>query len=199
MDIKTEKITSLLKEQIEKFDSSVDVSEVGEVIEIGDGVARVTGLENVMSSELVELPNGVYGMALNLEDDNVGIVLFGETSLVKEGDLAKRTGKVVEVPVGDAMLGRVVNPLGQPIDGKGTIETKESLAIERKALGVMARAPVKQPLQTGLKAVDSMIPIGRGQRELIIGDRQTGKTAQCARPGAPIDRPDNRTTLSGSS
>ena len=117
MDIKTEKITSLLKEQIEKFDSSVDVSEVGEVIEIGDGVARVTGLENVMSSELVELPNGVYGMALNLEDDNVGIVLFGETSLVKEGDLAKRTGKVVEVPVGDAMLGRVVNPLGQPIDG----------------------------------------------------------------------------------
>ena len=124
MDIKTEKITSLLKEQIEKFDSSVDVSEVGEVIEIGDGVARVTGLENVMSSELVELPNGVYGMALNLEDDNVGIVLFGETSLVKEGDLAKRTGKVVEVPVGDAMLGRVVNPLGQPIDGKGNIETK---------------------------------------------------------------------------
>ena len=177
MDIKTEKITSLLKEQIEKFDSSVDVSEVGEVIEIGDGVARVTGLENVMSSELVELPNGVYGMALNLEDDNVGIVLFGETSLVKEGDLAKRTGKVVEVPVGDAMLGRVVNPLGQPIDGKGPIDTKESLAIERKALGVMARSPVKQPLQTGLKAVDSMIPIGRGQRELIIGDRQTGKTA----------------------
>ena len=173
MDIKTEKITSLLKEQIEKFDSSVDVSEVGEVIEIGDGVARVTGLENVMSSELVELPNGVYGMALNLEDDNVGIVLFGETSLVKEGDLAKRTGKVVEVPVGDAMLGRVVNPLGQPIDGKGPIDTKESLAIERKALGVMARSPVKQPLQTGLKAVDSMIPIGRGQRELIIGDRQT--------------------------
>ena len=177
MDIKTEKITSLLKEQIEKFDSSVDVSEVGEVIEIGDGVARVTGLENVMSSELVELPNGVYGMALNLEDDNVGIVLFGETSLVKEGDLAKRTGKVVEVPVGDAMLGRVVNPLGQPIDGKGPIDTKESLAIERKAFGVMARSPVKQPLQTGLKAVDSMIPIGRGQRELIIGDRQTGKTA----------------------
>ena len=177
MDIKTENIASLLKEQIGKFDLSVDVSEVGEVIEIGDGVARVSGLENVMSSELVELPNDVYGMALNLEDDNVGIVLFGETSLVKEGDLAKRTGKVVEVPVGDAMLGRVVNPLGQPIDGKGTIETKESLAIERKALGVMARAPVKQPLQTGLKAVDSMIPIGRGQRELIIGDRQTGKTA----------------------
>jgi F-type H+-transporting ATPase subunit alpha len=130
-----------------------------------------------MSSELVELPNGVFGMALNLEDDNVGLVLFGETSLVKEGDLAKRTGRVVEVPVGEAMLGRVVNPLGQPIDGKGPIDTKEYLAIERKALGVMARSPVNQPLQTGIKAVDSMIPIGRGQRELIIGDRQTGKTA----------------------
>ena len=177
MDIKTDNIANLLKEQIAKFDLSVDVSEVGEVIEVGDGVARVSGLENVMSSELVELPNGVFGMALNLEDDNVGLVLFGETSLVKEGDLAKRTGRVVEVPVGEAMLGRVVNPLGQPIDGKGPIETKEYLAIERKALGVMARSPVNQPLQTGIKAVDSMIPIGRGQRELIIGDRQTGKTA----------------------
>ena len=177
MEIKTENIAALLKEQIEKFDLSVDVSEVGEVIEIGDGVARVSGLEKVMSSELVELPNGVYGMALNLEDDNVGVVLFGESSHVKEGDLAKRTGKVVEVPVGEAMLGRVVNPLGQPIDGKGAIETKEYLPIERKALGVMSRSPVNQPLQTGIKAVDSMIPIGRGQRELIIGDRQTGKTA----------------------
>jgi len=177
MDIKTDNIANLLKEQIAKFDLSVDVSEVGEVIEVGDGVARVSGLENVMSSELVELPNGVFGMALNLEDDNVGLVLFGQTSLVKEGDLAKRTGHVVEVPVGEAMLGRVVNPLGQPIDGKGPIETKEHLAIERKALGVMARSPVNQPLQTGIKAVDSMIPIGRGQRELIIGDRQTGKTA----------------------
>jgi F-type H+-transporting ATPase subunit alpha len=177
MEIKTENIAALLKEQIEKFDLSVDVSEVGEVIEIGDGVARVSGLEKVMSSELVELPNGVYGMALNLEDDNVGVVLFGESSHVKEGDLAKRTGKVVEVPVGGSMLGRVVNPLGQPIDGKGAIETKEYLPIERKALGVMSRSPVNQPLQTGIKAVDSMIPIGRGQRELIIGDRQTGKTA----------------------
>ena len=177
MEIKTENIAALLKEQIEKFDLSVDVSEVGEVIEIGDGVARVSGLEKVMSSELVELPNGVYGMALNLEDDNVGVVLFGESSHVKEGDLAKRTGKVVEVPVGESMLGRVVNPLGQPIDGKGAIETKEYLPIERKALGVMSRSPVNQPLQTGIKAVDSMIPIGRGQRELIIGDRQTGKTA----------------------
>ena len=155
----------------------MDVSEVGEVIEIGDGVARVTGLENVMSSELVELPNGVYGMALNLEEDNVGVVLFGDSRKVREGDLAKRTEKVVEVPVGKAMLGRVVNPLGQPMDGKGPIDTTDSLPIERKALGVMQRSPVNQPLQTGIKAIDSMIPIGRGQRELIIGDRQTGKTA----------------------
>ncbi len=177
MEIKTDQLTQLLREQIEKFDSSVEVSEVGEVLEVGDGVARVSGLENVMSSELVELPNGVFGMALNLEEDNVGLVLFGETRLVKEGDLAKRTGRVVEVPVGEAMLGRVVNPLGQPIDGKGPINTEHSLPIERKALGVMARSPVKEPLQTGIKAVDSMIPIGRGQRELIIGDRQTGKTA----------------------
>ncbi|MBJ13142.1 MAG: F0F1 ATP synthase subunit alpha [Candidatus Marinimicrobia bacterium] len=177
MEIKTDQLTQLLKEQIEKFDGSVDISEVGEVIEVGDGVARVSGLENVMSSELVELPNGVFGMALNLEEDNVGLVLFGESRLVKEGDLAKRTGRVVEVPVGNAMLGRVVNPLGQPIDGKGTVNTDHSLPIERKALGVMARHPVKEPLQTGIKAIDSMIPIGRGQRELIIGDRQTGKTA----------------------
>jgi len=177
MDIKTENITELLRQQIEKFDTSIDVSEVGEVIEIGDGVARVSGLENVMSSELVELPNDVFGMALNLEDDNVGLVLFGESSKVKEGDLAKRTERVVEVPVGKSMLGRVVNPLGQPLDGKGPIDSKDFLPIERKALGVMQRQPVKQPLQTGIKAIDSMIPIGRGQRELIIGDRQTGKTA----------------------
>ena len=177
MEIKTDQLTQLLREQIEKYDGSVDISEVGEVLEVGDGVARVSGLENVMSSELVELPNGVFGMALNLEEDNVGLVLFGESRLVKEGDLAKRTGRVVEVPVGEAMLGRVVNPLGQPIDGKGPINTEHSLPIERKALGVMARSPVNEPLQTGIKAVDSMIPIGRGQRELIIGDRQTGKTA----------------------
>ena len=134
MEIKTENITDLLKQQIEKFDVSVDVSEVGEVIEIGDGVARVSGLENVMSSELVELPNGVFGMALNLEDDNVGLVLFGDSRKVKEGDLAKRTERVVEVPVGEAMLGRVVNPLGQPLDGKGNIDSKDHLPIERKAL-----------------------------------------------------------------
>ena len=177
MEIKTEAITELLRQQIEKFDLSVDVAEVGEVIAIGDGVARVSGLENVMSSELVELPNGVFGMALNLEDDNVGLVLFGDSRKVKEGDLAKRTKRVIEVPVGDAMQGRVVNPLGQPLDGKGPIESNAHLPIERKALGVMQRQPVKQPLQTGIKAIDSMIPIGRGQRELIIGDRQTGKTA----------------------
>ena len=177
MDIKTDEITSLLKQQLAAFKVDIDVSEVGEVISVGDGVARISGLENVMSSELVELPNDVYGMALNLEEDNVGIVLFGDTRLVKEGDLAKRTGKVVEVPVGKELLGRVVNPLGQPIDGKGPINASNTLPVERKALGVMQRQPVTQPLQTGIKAVDSMIPVGRGQRELIIGDRQTGKTA----------------------
>ena len=177
MDIKTDQITSLLKEQLEKYNKDIDVSEVGEIIEVGDGVARASGLENVMSSELVELPNDVFGMALNLEEDNVGLVLFGETRKVKEGDIAKRTGKVVEVPVGREMLGRVVNPLGQPLDGKGPINSSESLPVERKAFGVMSRSPVNEPLQTGIKAIDSMVPIGRGQRELIIGDRQTGKTA----------------------
>ncbi|MFL3050265.1 MAG: F0F1 ATP synthase subunit alpha [Candidatus Neomarinimicrobiota bacterium] len=177
MEIKTEDIRNLLKAEIEKFDLDIDISEVGEVLEVGDGVARVSGLENVMSSELVELPNNVFGMALNLEEDNVGLVLFGESENIKEGDIAKRTERVVEVPIGEAMLGRVVNPLGQPIDGKGPIESTETLPIERKAFGVLQRQPVKEPLQTGLKSIDSMIPIGRGQRELIIGDRQTGKTA----------------------
>jgi len=177
MEIKTEEIRSLLLKQIEKFDVEIEVSDVGEVLEVGDGVARVSGLENVMSAELVELENGVFGMALNLEEDNVGVVLFGDSRLVQEGDIVKRTRRVVEVGVGPEMLGRVVNPLGQAIDGQGEIKTKESLPIERKALGVMQRQPVKEPLQTGLKAIDSMIPIGRGQRELIIGDRQTGKTA----------------------
>ena len=177
MDIKTAEIKDFLKAEIEKFDLNIDVSEVGEVLEIGDGVARVSGLENVMSSELVELPNDVFGMALNLEEDSVGLVLFGESQKVKEGDIAKRTKRVVEVPAGEGMLGRVVNPLGQPIDGKGAIETHESRPIERKALSVLQRQPVKEPLQTGLKSIDSMIPIGRGQRELIVGDRQTGKTA----------------------
>jgi len=177
MDIKTDQITDLLKKQLEKYNNDIDVAEVGEIIEVGDGVARASGLENVMSSELVELPNDVFGMALNLEQDNVGLVLFGDTTKVKERDIAKRTGKVVEVPVGKEMLGRVVNPLGQPLDGKGPINSSKSLPVERKALGVMARSPVNEPLQTGIKAIDSMVPIGRGQRELIIGDRQTGKTA----------------------
>ena len=177
MDIKTNQIGDLLRDQIKNIDNNVDVNEVGEVLEIGDGVARTSGLGNVMSSELVEFPNNVFGMALNLEEENVGVVLFGDSSLVKEGDTVKRTGKVVEVPVGKELLGRVVNPLGVPMDGKGPINSKHSLPIERKALGVMQRFPVKEPLQTGLKSIDSMIPIGRGQRELIIGDRQTGKSA----------------------
>ena len=177
MDFKTDEIVSLLKEQLQNHNVDIDVSEVGEITYVGDGVARVSGLENIMSSELVELPNNVFGMALNLETDNVGIVLFGNSSLVKEGDTAKRTGKIVEVPIGEELLGRVVNPLGQPLDGKGKINSNKSYPIERKALGVMQRQPVVEPLQTGLKSIDSMIPIGRGQRELIIGDRQTGKTA----------------------
>ena len=177
MDIKTNQIGDLLRDQIKNIANNVDVNEVGEVLEIGDGVARTSGLGNVMSSELVEFPNNVFGMALNLEEENVGVVLFGDSSLVKEGDTVKRTGKVVEVPVGKELLGRVVNPLGVPMDGKGPINAKHSLQIERKALGVMQRFPVKEPLQTGLKSIDSMIPIGRGQRELIIGDRQTGKSA----------------------
>ncbi len=177
MDFKTDEIISTLKQQLKSHNANIDVSEVGEVIYIGDGVARVSGLENIMSSELVELPNGVFGMALNLETDSVGIVLFGDSSLVKEGDIAKRTGKIVEVPIGEELIGRVVNPLGQPLDGKGNVGASLSSPIERKALGVMQRQPVVEPLQTGLKSIDSMIPIGRGQRELIIGDRQTGKTA----------------------
>ena len=177
MEIKTEEITSLLKQQLKEYQIDLDISEVGEVIMVGDGVARVSGLENVMSSELVELPNDIFGMALNLEEDSVGIVLFGDSSLVKEGDIAKRTGKIVEVPIGEGLLGRVVNPLGQPLDGKGSIPGDNAYPVERKAEGVMQRQPVVEPLQTGLKSIDSMIPIGRGQRELIIGDRQTGETA----------------------
>jgi len=177
VEFDTAKITELLQQQLKSLEVDLDVAEVGEVIMVGDGVARVHGLDNVMSSELVEFPNGVFGMALNLEEDNVGLVLFGETHLVKEGDLARRTGRVVEIGVGLSMLGRVVNPLGQAIDGKGDIKIEETTPIEKKAPGVMLRQPVHQPLQTGLKAIDSMVPIGRGQRELIIGDRQTGKTA----------------------
>ena len=177
MAVKGQDIASVIKRQIEEFGQDLSMVNVGVVVEAGDGIAQVHGLSGVAYNELVEFSGGVMGMALNLEEDNVGLVLFGDSRLVREGDLAKRTGKVVEVPVGDEMLGRVVNPLGQPVDGKGPINAKESLPVERKALGVMARQPVTQPLQTGIKAIDSMIPIGRGQRELIIGDRQTGKTA----------------------
>ena len=175
--IKTNEISSLLKKQLNELKLEVDVAEVGEVVYVGDGVSRIQGLENVLSSELLEFPNNVFGMAMNLEEDNVGAVLFGESRLVKEGDLVKRTGKVVQIGVGKEFLGRVINPLGQPVDGKGQIKSTEFLPVERKATGVLSRRKVTEPLQTGLKSVDSMIPIGRGQRELIIGDRQTGKTA----------------------
>jgi F-type H+-transporting ATPase subunit alpha len=176
-ELKNEEISALLKKQITDFEKRVDVSEVGAVIKVGDGIARVYGLEKCMASELLEFPNGVYGMALNLEEDAVGSVLFGEDRLIKEGDIVKRTGKIMEVPAGEAMVGRVVNAIGQPIDGKGPIDTKETRMVDIVAPGIVDRQPVGEPLQTGLKAIDSMIPIGRGQRELIIGDRQTGKTA----------------------
>lgn len=177
MEIRPEEITSIIRQKIESFEYAVEVDEVGEIIQVGDGIARVFGLEKVMAGELVEFPNGVFGMALNLEENNVGCILFGNDTLIKEGDTAKRTGRIMEVPVGDALLGRVVSPLGQPVDGKGPINSTQFNPIEKKALGVLQRQPVKEPLQTGIKAIDSMIPIGRGQRELIIGDRQTGKTA----------------------
>ncbi len=177
MEIKAAEISELIKKQISEFETGVDVAEVGTVISVGDGIARTFGLENCMSGEYLEFTGGVMGIALNLEQDNVGAVLLGEDRGIKEGDLVKRTGRIVEAPVGDAMLGRVVNALGQPIDGKGPIETKETRKMEIKAPGIIDRQPVKEPLQTGIKAIDSMIPIGRGQRELIIGDRQTGKTA----------------------
>ncbi|MCA9787196.1 MAG: F0F1 ATP synthase subunit alpha, partial [Candidatus Cloacimonetes bacterium] len=177
MQIRPEEITSIIKKQIADFSSTLNLEEVGEVIMVGDGIARVHGLDKVMAGELVEFPGEVYGMAMNLEEDNVGVVIFGGETSVSEGDTVKRTRRIMEIPVGRALLGRVVNPLGQPIDGRGPIDTSESAPIERKATGVITRSPVNQPLMTGLKAVDSMIPIGRGQRELIIGDRQTGKTA----------------------
>jgi len=177
MDIKAAEISELIKKQISEFETGIDVAEVGTVISVGDGIARVFGLENCMSGEYLEFTGGTMGIALNLEQDNVGAVLLGDDTHIKEGDMVKRTGRIVEAPVGDAMLGRVVNALGQPIDGKGPIECKETRKMEIKAPGIIARQPVKEPLQTGIKAIDSMIPIGRGQRELIIGDRQTGKTA----------------------
>ncbi len=177
MSIRPEEISAILKQQIERYQSEVEVSNVGSVIYVGDGIARVYGLQGAMAGELLEFPGGTYGMVLNLEEDNVGAVLLGEYSHIKEGDVVKATGRIMEVPTGKAMLGRVVNALGQPLDGKGPINTDTFRAIERVAPGVVTRAPVNTPMQTGLKAIDSMVPIGRGQRELIIGDRQTGKTA----------------------
>ena len=177
MKISSDEITSVIKKQIENYKVDLNVDEVGTVLEVGDGIAHVYGLQNCMAGELLELPNGVYGMALNLEESNVGAVLLGSQKNINEGDTVKTTGRVVEVPVGDVMLGRVVNALGQPIDGKGPIATTKSRQIERVASGVISRKSVDTPLQTGIKAIDAMVPIGRGQRELIIGDRQTGKTA----------------------
>ena len=177
MNLKPEEISSVIKEQIKRYASQLEVSDVGTVIQVADGIARIHGLENAMQGELLEFPGGVYGMILNLEEDNVGAVLLGDAKNISEGDIVKTTGRVVEVPVGDALLGRVVNALGQPIDGKGPIETKKYRQIERVASGVISRKSVDTPLQTGIKAIDAMVPIGRGQRELIIGDRQTGKTA----------------------
>ncbi len=177
MKIRPEEITSIIKKQIAGFDAKAEVDEVGEVIQVGDGIARVYGLENVMSSELVQFPNDIYGMTLNLEEDNVGIAIFGDYTKIKEGDIVRRTNRIVEVPVGDALLGRVVNPLGFPLDGKGPIKTDTYRPAEKKAPGVIYRQPVSEPLDTGIVSIDAMIPVGRGQRELIIGDRQTGKTA----------------------
>ena len=177
MNLRPEEISSVIKEQIERYSTKLEVSDVGTVIQVADGIARIHGLENAMQGELLEFPGEIYGMVLNLEEDNVGAVLLGDTSSISEGDTVKTTGRVVEVPVGDAMSGRVVNALGQPIDGKGPIHTDRFRKIERVAHGVIERKSVDTPLQTGIKAIDAMIPIGRGQRELIIGDRQTGKTA----------------------
>ena len=177
MDIRAAEISTILKDQIANFGSEAEIAEVGQVLSVGDGIARVYGLDEVQAGEMLEFPNGVQGMALNLETDNVGIVIFGDDREIKEGDTVKRTGSIVDVPVGKGLLGRVVDPLGNPIDGKGPIEATERRRVEVKAPGIMPRQGVHEPMQTGLKAIDSLIPVGRGQRELIIGDRQTGKTA----------------------
>ena len=176
-EVRPDEVSAILRKQLSGFESEVEVYDVGTVLQVGDGIARIYGLSEVMASELVEFPNDVMGMVLNLEEDSVGCVLFGESTLIKEGDQVKRTKRVASFPVGDKLLGRVVDPLGQPVDGKGPIDFEKYMPIERKALGIVERQPVKEPLQTGISAIDAMIPIGRGQRELIIGDRQTGKTA----------------------
>lgn len=177
MEIKADEISKIIQRQIEGFESDIDIKEVGTVTSVGDGIAKIYGLDRVMYNELLEFPQDVFGLALNLEEDSVGAVLLGESHLIKEGDLVKRTHKIIQVPSGPSMIGRVVDPLGVPLDGKGPIQSDDFMTVERMAPGVVDRMPVKEPLQTGIKAIDSMIPIGRGQRELIIGDRQTGKTA----------------------
>jgi len=177
MQIKAAEIADIIRRQIEGYETSIDMSEVGTVISVGDGIARVYGLDGAMAGELLELPHDVFGLALNLEDDNVGCVLMGEVHYIKEGDEVKRTGRILDIPVGPGLVGRVVDPLGRPLDGKGPVDSNERYPLERTAPGVIYRQPVKEPMQTGIKAIDSMIPIGRGQRELVIGDRQTGKTA----------------------
>jgi F-type H+-transporting ATPase subunit alpha len=174
MNIKAEDITKIIREQIGNFANDVDVAEVGTVVSVGDGIARVHGVEGAMAGEMLEFPQEIYGIALNLEEDGVGVVLLGNFKAIKEGDRVKRTGRIISVPIGDELLGRVVNALGQPVDGKGPIAATRYAPIERLAPGVVDRQPVREPLQTGIKAIDTMIPIGRGQRELIIGDRQTG-------------------------
>src|SRR5499427_3420449 len=177
MSIKAEEISQIIRDQIGNFAVDVDVAEVGTVVSVGDGIARLHGVERAMAGEMLEFPHGLFGIALNLEEDSVGAVLLGRSTEIKEGDTVKRTGRIISVPVGDELIGRVVNALGQPVDGKGPITSSKFSPIERLAPGVVDRMPVKEPLQTGLKAIDAMVPIGRGQRELIIGDRQTGKTA----------------------
>ena len=177
MEIRAAEISSILKKKIDNFNSDVELSEVGQVLSVGDGIARIHGLDQVQAGEMVEFPDGTRGMALNLENDNVGIVIFGNDRNIKEGDTVKRTGAIVDVPVGKELLGRVVDPLGNPIDGKGEINSNERRMVDVKAPGIIPRKSVHEPMQTGLKALDSLVPVGRGQRELIIGDRQTGKTA----------------------
>jgi F-type H+-transporting ATPase subunit alpha len=177
MDLRAAEISAILKEQIANFGTEAEVSEVGQVLSVGDGIARVYGLDQVQAGEMVEFPGGIKGMALNLESDNVGVVIFGSDASIKEGDTVKRTGDIVDVPVGKGLLGRVVDALGNPIDGKGPIESDERRLVEVKAPGIIPRKSVHEPMQTGLKALDALVPVGRGQRELIIGDRQTGKTA----------------------
>ncbi len=179
--VRPDEVSAILRKQLSGFDNEVDIYDVGTVLAVGDGIAQVYGLSKVMASELVEFPHNIVGMVLNLDEDSVGCVLFGDSSLIKEGDTVKRTKRVASIPVGEEFLGRVITPLGIPIDGKGPIQAKHYLPIERKALGVVARQPVTEPLQTGISAIDAMIPIGRGQRELIIGDRQTGKDCSCHR------------------